>query len=170
MNKTETMAVVGLALLASLAGCSKKTNTTEINVGLTSTSSSYEAVNVQIKEVWIKVTKENTGWFFLKTEANALDLNTLSTGVESILAKGSIPISEIREVRFILGNSNTLVKQGVSYPLAIASALEGNAISLRIQRPLNKENEKVIFSMDVKASISNPSNNEYVLNPVIRLK
>lgn len=170
MKKQLTMAVVGFSLLSFLFSCSKPKNT-NLQVYLTATpSSAYEAVNVDIKEVWVKTTKDNTGWFFLKTNQNTLNLNRIASGRDTILAVGSIPMAEIREVRFILGTRNSVIKSAKCYPAGVNPNLENNAVTLQVKRILQSENERVTFTFDVPSSINTTNQNEYFINPVIRLK
>lgn len=169
MKKTLTMAVVCFGLLATVFSC-KKSKNTNLKINLTATTTGYDAVNIDIKEVWVKLTKENTGWYFLKTNNTSINLATFKEGRDTLLALGSLPLSEIREVRFILGSRNSIVHHAKTYPLGINPNLENNAVSIHLKRVLTTENENVTFNIDISKSIANPSPNEYLLNPVIQVK
>ena len=169
MNKTYTMAVVGLTVALLLSACSKTTNTT-LRIHLTSNPGSYEAVNVEIKAVWVKVAKENTGWFFLKTSDQMLNLNRIANGKDTIIATGEIPQSDIKEVRMIFGPKNSIVSAGKPYNLQLSSDLDGGGVNIRFQQTCNTDVSRVTFDLDATASVKESGTNQFTFNPVIRAK
>lgn len=56
-------------------------------------------------------------WDSLQIRAGVYDLLTLSNGVDTMLATGSIPKGNIKLIRIGLGNGSALVKNGITYPL-----------------------------------------------------
>lgn len=59
-------------------------------------------------------------WDTLKITAGVYNVAALRNGVDKAIASGIVP-GTIRKIRITLGNNNTIVQNGVSYPLVINS-------------------------------------------------
>jgi len=74
----------------------------------------------------------------------------------------------LQEVRFILGSDNTVVVNGISYPLETPSA-EESGLKVKIGRVLGETLNS--FTLDFDASLSvKEENGAYKLSPVIQLR
>jgi hypothetical protein len=58
------------------------------------------------------------------------DLLKLSNGVEKLIATDTLEISKVQQIRLILGTRNTVVLDGITYPLSTPSA-EQSGLKLR---------------------------------------
>ena len=167
MKQLYTIALAGMAYLLTATGC-KQTQNCTLNVHLTGAPGDFQAVNVEIKEVWVKLYEENTGWFLLKTNKHVYNLTRLQQGKDTILATGVVPQSEIKEIRLVLGEENSVRTKGSIYPLAIARGAE---TGLRIQTrvPLVGTQDRLTIDFDAAASISEDGEDAYKLVPVLKL-
>lgn len=56
-------------------------------------------------------------WFKLDVKAGVYDLLQLRNGIDTLLASGNLPQGELRKLRVELGPTNSVVVNGVTYPL-----------------------------------------------------
>lgn len=167
MKTPYTIALAGMAYLMMATGCQKAQNC-NLNIHLTGVSGNYQEVNVEIKEVWVKFYKENTGWFLLKTNKSVYNLQKLQQGKDTFIATGIVPQSEIKEIRLVLGDENSVRSQGTRYPLSLARGAE-QGLRIQTKVALLGENDRLTIDFDAAASISENGNDEYKLMPVLKL-
>lgn len=169
MQRTSTMAVVGVLLAAGMfAGCSKS-NQSVLAVRFSSSNldTGTVSMNVEIKEIWIKVSRENTGWFFLKSSPAQINLSGFAgKSRDTFLASGEIPQTEVREVRIIFGDHNTITTRNGTFPLEISANLDGGAKVVQVRQLLQKPQEVLGLKLNPAASVTQTSPGHYVFNPV----
>lgn len=167
MKTLITNALAGMVILAAATGCSKKQQS-QISVHLSSNPGNYDAVNVDIREVWVKLDKHNTGWFQLNTNQKVYNLLKFQKGLDTLLATGNLPQANIQEIRFVLGTENTIKVNNVCHPLTIPS--EGKSgLMIKTSRSLNSDNERLTIDFDAAASINSDGKDAYKLIPVLKL-
>jgi Domain of unknown function (DUF4382) len=167
MKTLITNALAGMVFLAAATGCSKKQQT-QISIHLSSNPGNYDAVNVDIREVWVKLDKHNTGWFQLKTNQKIYNLLKFQKGLDTLLATGNLPQANIQEIRFVLGTENTIKVNNVCHPLTIPS--DGKSgLMIKTSRSLNADNERLTIDFDAAASINSDGKDAYKLIPVLKL-
>ena len=115
-----------LLLTASIVftSCKKDENTgsSTLNVRMTDAPAAYSKVNVEIKEVLVKMNDDSTtssGWISLKTNTGIFDLLTLQNNRDTLIGSAVIPSGTVKQIRLILGSNNTVEVSGVTYPLTI---------------------------------------------------
>jgi hypothetical protein len=162
------------AALFILAGCSKNNNTDKgtarLQVYMTDDPASYGAVNINVTDVMINVTDDaEKGWQSLsKVNRGMYNLLDLVNDKDTILAEAVIPTGKIHQIRLVLGDGNTIVDNGVSYPLSTPSA-EQSGLKLNIQQDVTEGVlYKLTLDFDVAKSIVQTGNGKYNLKPVIR--
>jgi Domain of unknown function (DUF4382) len=167
MNKLYTIALAGMVIIATATGCSKKQQS-QFSVHLTSADCTYEQVNVDIREVWIKLDKQNTGWFQLKTNQGVYDILRFQNGMDTLLATGNLPQANIQEIRFVLGTDNSVKVNNVSHPLTIPS--EGvSGLRIKTSQALKSDKEHLTIDFDAAASINTDGKDAYKLIPVLSI-
>lgn len=163
-----------LSVIASvvLYSCSKDSTSksTTLKIRLTDNPVNAEEVNVDIQQVRVKFSEDSLqGWMDLDTYAGIYNLLGLQNGVDTLLAVGTIPSDEIKEIRLILGNNNSIKVNGVVYPLTIPSGAE-SGLKIKINKKLNASLETLLIDFDAALSIHQVGNGDYKLKPVLKLK
>ena len=163
--------LISFMLLSSIGFISCKKNnssTSNLQVKLTDSPAGYDEVNVDIQQVKVNFRDDSTGWVSLTTNAKVYNLLALQNGVESLLATGTVQTGTVKEIRLILGNNNTIVDGGVSYPLTIPSGSE-SGLKIKVGKSLNATLENLVIDFDAALSISQESTG-YKLRPVLKIK
>lgn len=167
MKNLYTIALAGVVIIAATAGCNKK-QLSKFTVHLTDAPGDFQEVNVEINEVWVKLNKENTGWFQLSTKKGIYNLLDYQNGVKTVLATGNLPQAALQEVRFVLGVKNTLKIDDKYYSLAIPSGAE-SGLKIKIQKPLTTDTEHLTIDFDAAASVNIDGKDAYKLIPVLKV-
>ncbi len=158
----------GLGIIA-FESCKKENNgSSNLQVRLTDAPVAYDEVNVDIREVRVNFRDDSTGWMSLNTNAKIYNLLALQNGVDVLLATGTVPTGLVKEIRLILGNNNTVVVNGTSFPLTIPSGGE-SGLKIKVNKKLNATLETLIVDFDAALSIK-VENGGYKLRPVLKIK
>jgi len=135
-------------------------------VRLTDAPGPYEEVNVDIQGV--EVIGEDGKTVALNVEKGIYNLLEFSNGVDTLIATDSLEISSVKQIRLILGAANTVVLDGVSYPLSTPSA-EQSGLKLQVNHTLQEGIlYTVLLDFDANKSVVKLGNGGYQLKPVIR--
>ena len=135
-------------------------------VRLTDAPGPYEEVNVDIQGVEVKGDDGKT--VLLNVKKGIYNLLEFSNGVDTLIATDSLEISSVKQVRLILGPNNTVVLDGVSYPLSTPSA-EQSGLKIQVKHTLQDGIlYTVLLDFDANKSIVKQGNGTYSLKPVIR--
>jgi major membrane immunogen (membrane-anchored lipoprotein) len=160
--------------LLILASCSKNNNadkgTARLQVYLTDDPASYDAVNINVQDIMINVTDSaDNGWQSLSNvKRGSYNLLDLVNDKDTILADAVIPSGKIHQIRLVLGDGNTIVENGTTYPLTTPSAQQ-SGLKLNIQQDVTEGVlYKLVLDFDAGKSIVKTGNGKYILKPVIR--
>lgn len=162
-----TASVAAIVLIA----CSKEntsTNTT-LKIKLTDAPVNADEVNVDIQQVRVNFRNDSSGWVNLNTIAGVYDLLGLQNGVDTLLATGTIPSNSVKEIRFVLGASNSIKVNGIVYPLTIPSGSE-SGLKIKVDKQCNGPVDSLIIDFDAALSIHQTGNGDYKLKPVLKVK
>lgn len=142
-------------------------NTTySYKVRMTDAPASYEAVNIDLQAVEVIGTNGQT--VTLNTTAGIYNLLDFSNGVSTLIASSTLTDAHVSQVRLILGPNNTIVVNGVTYPLSTPSA-EQSGLKLLVNQTLTADIEnEILIDFDANASIIQTGNGTYKLKPVLR--
>lgn len=160
-----------LASLVILTACDKANldPVTQLKVRLTDAPVNAQEVNVQIKEVRVNLV-DDTAWIKLNTNAAIYNLLQYKDGKDTLIAQGNIPAtSTIRELRLLLGDSNTIKINNDVYPLSVPVSLQ-SGYKIIVNKKLNKNVESIVIDFDAGLSVLELGKGTYQLNPVISLK
>ncbi|HXD77804.1 MAG TPA: DUF4382 domain-containing protein [Puia sp.] len=171
-------AVIGLLIQS----CNKSTSrssagSAHFEVLLTDDPSTYDAVNIDIQQVEILASADSSaadsgagsGWrtvpLFRPGVYNLLDFRN---GMDTVLGAVDIPAGTIAQIRLILGDSNTVVVGGESYPMKTPSAQQ-SGLKLHLDATLaGGIVYKLWIDFDAARSIVQTGNGKFLLKPVIR--
>lgn len=135
-------------------------------VRMTDAPGPYDEVNVDVQGV--EVMGEGGKTAILNVNKGIYNLLELSNGVDALIATDSLEMSNVTQIRLILGTQNTVVVDNVSYPLSTPSA-EQSGLKIKVNQSLQ---EGILYSVlldfDANKSIVKLGNGGYQLKPVIR--
>lgn len=155
------------------SACSKTSSgTSTLEVRLTDDPSSYQAVYIDVEKVEVNVSSDtgtNSGWQTLPLLRpgvyNVLDFRN---GIDTVLASMNIPAGTLSQLRLTLGDSNSVVVNGQSYPLSTPSAKQ-SGLKFNIHSTLTSGIVyRLWIDFDAARSIVNTGSGAYILKPVIR--
>lgn len=180
----------------SFSSCSKNgvNNGNAIQVYLTDGPGDFEAVNLDIVKVEVKLDtdekhekddrfgdndddkddhtkkKDDYGeWVDLAYTPAVVDVLKLRNGVEKMLADGNVK-GTVRKIRITLGTNNTVVKGGVTYPINIINETN-NFLYIKLNDEHREKGSgnsiKVWVDFDIANSIAEV-NGKFYLRPVLR--
>lgn len=163
--------ISGAMVITSCTKDNTEAGSSTLHVRLTDAPTSFDAVNIDIREVKVKFSDDSTssdGWFTLTTFPGIYNLLAYQNGVDTLLATGVFPMQVVKEIRFILGPNNTVVDAGVIYPLTIPSGSE-SGLKLKINKSLAATLETIVIDFDAALSVRQEGNGDYKLRPVLRI-
>ncbi|MES2679702.1 MAG: DUF4382 domain-containing protein [Bacteroidota bacterium] len=134
-------------------------------VNMTDAPGPYSAVYVDIQNVEIT---GNGSTVVLNTTPGIYNLLNFSNGVDTLIASGSLTVNKVEQIRLILGPNNSVVKNGITYPLSTPSAQQ-SGLKLQVHQDLQPGVAYyVLLDFDANSSIVDQGNGSYSLKPVIR--
>lgn len=137
----------------------------EIPFELYLTDCPFEADEVNVEILNVLLEDKDGEVESLITNSGVYNLLDFTNGIDTLLAFGNIEIDNIESIYIELGNQNTIVVDGVTFPLQ----LEGNNT---IEIGVNLESiDHLAFLVDFFACTSiTLDQGEYFLNPIIKFK
>lgn len=159
--------MIGL-LMIQFSSCSKDSGSgkASVSVQLTDAPANYDAVMIDVQGVEIK--GDIGSAVMLNTIAGMYNLLELSNGVNTLIATGDLEPGMVSQIRLILGTNNTVMVDGVDYPLSTPSAMQ-SGLKLQINQTFEAGvSYNILLDFDASQSIILTGNNEYQLKPVIR--
>ncbi|WP_157976885.1 DUF4382 domain-containing protein [Taibaiella helva] len=159
-----------LGLLSLLASCKKDdapAGTATMNIHLTDGPGNYDAVLIDVQQ--IEIHSDINGWVTVNpVHPGVYNLLDFRNGADTLLCQAQLPAGNISQMRLVLGSSNSVVVDGVTYPLSTPSAQQ-SGLKFNIHQEL-VPNGSYHFWIDFDAgrSIVKTGNGAYSLKPVIR--
>lgn len=110
-------------------------------------------------------------WDSLGIKAGVYDLLTLRNGTDTLLAGGTVSKGTIERIRITIGDNNSLVKNGVTYP--VKSLTGQSKIVVRVRHTewdqLTADNLRLWLDFDVQRSIIKTRDGKFFLTPYINV-
>ncbi len=159
-----------LAIGAVFIACSKEPEKVTVQFRLTDAPcETCQQVNVEIREIQIKMAGEDEAWISVPTTAGIYDLLEYQNGEDILIATAELPEGEeLKEVRFVLGEDNTVMVDDQLHPLTTPSAQQ-SGLKVKINKELDQSDQTFILDFDARESVRE-QNGGYALHPVIKLK
>lgn len=163
--------IISATMLLAITSCQKdnKNDSTHLKIKLTDNPYQASEVNVDIMEVNIKLNNDSAGWTRLETHAGIYNLLDLQNGIDTVLAQGVIPTGTLKEIRFVLGNENSIKIGDAIYPLSIPSGAE-SGLKIKLNKTLNASLDSLLIDFDAALSILQEGTGDYKLKPVLKIK
>lgn len=171
MKILKILSAVIFVFAIGLLSCKKKPaqtpyKKTHYSVRLTDAPGPYSAVNINLQGVEIKSNGNET--ILLNINSGMYNLLHFANGLDTLIATGDLNVTKVSQIRLILGPGNTVVKNGITYPLATPSA-EESGLKLQVHQNLEAGVAyEVLLDFDANQSIVENGNGSYSLKPVIR--
>ena len=112
---------------------------------------------------------DSSQWLILSTNAGVYNLLDFQNGLDTLLATGTVPGDVLMELRFLLGDNNSVVVDGVQFPLDAPSA-QDSGLKIKVDQALNLDINTLTLDFDAQQSILQTGAGAYKLKPVIRIK
>ena len=148
--------------------------TSYLSVKLVDEPGDYDHVFVDIVDVMVKVndaSDDESGWVSLEAiNTGVYDLLELTGGVSVLLADGyEVPSGTLNQIRLVLGEDNTVVIDGETFPLNTPSAQQ-SGLKININEQLSPGfTYDILLDFNVDESIVVAGNSGNInLKPVIR--
>ena len=151
-------------------GCTKSSTassgSTPYSIRMTDGPGPYNAVYIDLQGV--EITGDGGKTVVLNVRAGIYNLLNFSSGIDTLIATGTLDIATVEQIRLILGPNNSVVVNNVSYPLSTPSAQQ-SGLKLQVHQTLQAGVQyNVLIDFDANESIVSQGNGSYSLKPVIR--
>lgn len=147
--------------------------TSKLTVRLVDEPGDFEHVYVEVIDVRVKINNDSDddNWQSLEAiNTGIYDLLDLTGGVNVLLAdEYEIPSGTLNQIRLVLGDNNTVVIDGETFPLTTPSAQQ-SGLKIQVNETLESNFEYVFwldFDVDESIVVAGNSGN-IILKPVIR--
>lgn len=168
-----TICIIGV----SLSSCKKDkdnntTNTTSgnkatVSMYLTDDPADYDAVLIDIEQIEVKM-EGSSSVMLTPARPGIYDLLRFRNGVDTFLLTTSLEPGKIEQIRLHLGPNNSVIVDGLVYPLNTPSAQE-SGLKLNVHEELEAGTTYQLWiDFDAGKSIVKTGNGKYNLKPVIR--
>lgn len=153
--------------ILAIVSCDKDDNDkAQLSVLMTDAPGAYDAVLIDLQRV--EVTGDGGNEILLSTNADIYNLLDLTNGVNTLIATADMEPGTISQIRLILGPNNSVVVDGVSYPLSTPSA-EQSGLKLQVHQLFETGVAyTILLDFDASQSVVEKGTGEYQLKPVIR--
>lgn len=150
-----------------MPSCDKeKAGMAHLTVRMTDAPSNYDAVMVDVQGV--EITGSNGSTIMLNTSVGIYNLLDFSNGLDTLIASGDLEAGTVSQIRLILGTNNTVIVDGVVYPLSTPSAMQ-SGLKLQVHQTFEPGiSYSILFDFDANQSVILKGNGEFQLKPVIR--
>lgn len=151
-----------------------------ISVRLVDSPGDYDAVNVEIIDVMIKMENDDTdsemdddesGWMSLEVTSETVNLLDFTGGISKVLVERfPIPVGTLSQMRLVLGDDNTLLMNGNPTPIDLKTpSAQQSGLKVKIDALIEEGfTYDFVLDFDVDKSIVHAGNSgNTILKPVL---
>jgi hypothetical protein len=167
--------VMALAGIAILSACKKDPSVNpgmgRLEVSLTDSPAEYQQVNIDIQRVEVHTSHgdTNSGWIALDINEGVYNLLELTNGIDTVLGSVELPAGKVSQLRFILGNNNSIMVDNQTHKLETPSSMQ-SGLKLQIHADIKEGiTYKLLLDFDAARSIVATGSGKYNLKPVIKV-
>ena len=176
MEALKNLIKPALLSLVFLTGCTDHDQMARLKITLVDNPGNYTAVNVDIQGVRVHASaqagEEDGGWIdFEGSDVGVVNLLDYTGGTELTLVDTEFPTGMISQVRLLLGDDNSVEFDDVELPLPLKTP-SGQQSGLKLQVHQNLEGGityNVKLDFEAGRSVVHTGNDQYILNPVIKV-
>ena len=164
-----------LCFVLIIVSCKKDMNSGRMTVYMTDDNDPptvYEHVYIDLKQISVHyLGAQGESWIDLPTNSGIYDLMTLTDDITvAITDEERIPIGKVSQIRFLLGNNNTVVVGGYTFDLKVPSAYT-SGVKIQVNQEIRRTQKIAItLDFDPDESIELNGSGEYIMKPVIKVK
>lgn len=164
--------LAGLCAILFFGSCSKNESsgggTAQLDLRLTDAPGTFDALYLDIRGVAFHTDAD--GWTtFDAIVPGVYDLLEFRNGVDTLITRTTLPAGKLSQVRFILGENNSIVVDGTEHPLKVPSG-EESGLKFNVHQELIPDGSYTVWTdFDAARSIVQTGNGSYTLKPVIRV-
>nr|WP_294934214.1 DUF4382 domain-containing protein [uncultured Flavobacterium sp.] len=168
------VSVSALSVSCNDSDDSDQNGTSRVAVRMTDAPGDYDEVNIEVVDVMVKssTSVDDTGWISIgNINPGVYNLLDLTGGINVLLADNQVASGYLGQIRLVLGDDNTVVKDGVTYPLNTPSAQQ-SGLKLQINQTLQAGatyNFLLDFDVEHSVVVEAGGSGNYNLHPVIRV-
>ncbi len=131
----------------------------------------FDSVNVEVLSTEVHYSNSPSGWVTLPTNSGVYDLLLLQNDVTAVLANSNqLPVGDITQMRLILGSTNYVVVDSLSFPLDLSSQ-DKTGLKFNLNTTVNAgDSVEVLIDFDAAQSIVETGNGKFKLKPVIKVE
>lgn len=162
-------AVLGLLFFSA---CEKNPSnsgqTAEVSLRLTDAPAAFDGLLLDIQG--IEFHTDEAGWVSVDPVVPGIyDVLDYRNGADTLLARTTLPVGRLSQVRFLLGDDNAIVVDGVEHPLDVPSG-QSSGLKFNVHEELMPNGSYEFWTdFDAARSIVQTGNGKYKLKPVIRV-
>ena len=170
MKQKFLIAVFVIFSAVAIIACEKSNFETVTNFKVRlSASTAFDADEVNIDIEQVQVNYNDTTWVILNTPGQVYNLLDFRNGVDTLIAKGTLPAtSVVKQLKLIFGANNSIKVGGKTLPLSITN--NQTELTLNVDKKLNRNVEIVTLNFDPSLSVSLSADGGYQFKPVAALK
>lgn len=164
-------AMLGLCTVLFFGACSKTESgggSARLDLRLTDAPAAFDALNLDIRG--IEFHTDGAGWTTVDAVVPGVyNLLEFRNGIDTLIARTTLPAGNLSQVRFLLGEDNSNVVDGVEQPLKVPSG-EQSGLKFNVHQELIPDGSYTVWTdFDAARSIVQTGNGSYMLKPVIRV-
>lgn len=184
MKQISLLLSILFALFVGFTACDSTNSdggTGTMEVTMTDAPANYDSVNVTINSVRIHKNTdaetdstesdeeaEENGWVTVTDEQMKVNLLELTNGNQIMLGSEELESGTYSQVRFILGDDNTVTVDGQTYDLQTPSAQQ-SGLKLNVNAEIEENTTyTLLVDFDAARSVEQQGNGGYLLKPVLR--
>ncbi|WP_138431606.1 DUF4382 domain-containing protein [Fodinibius saliphilus] len=184
MKNITLLITLSIALIFGITSCdttSENGGTGTMSVALTDAPANYDSVNVTINSVRVNNGEtaetdssesdeeaEEDGWVTIMDQSMKVNLLELTNGNTIMLGTEELEAGTYEQIRFILGDDNTVTVDGKTQELQTPSSQQ-SGLKLNVNAEVEDgSNYTLLVDFDAARSIVKKGNGGYLLKPVLR--
>ncbi len=159
--------IIMIVGFTSCSDNSENSSAARVNIFLTDAPADYDAVYIDIQSIEI-ISDAGTHTYPL-LNPGIYDLLQFNNGVDTLMISEDVSPRTVSQIRLILGDNNSVVVDGITYPLATPSA-QTSGLKLNVHYTFEAG---LVYNLwldfDAEQSIVTTGGGGYSLKPVIRV-
>lgn len=163
--------IFSLLALAFFTFSCEKNEEASLRIKMTDAPGDYQEVNIDIEQVSAQIDADDpnqSGWYDLPTNQGIYDLlEYQDTSSFEVAYDAALPVGVITELRFLLGDANTVLVDSVYYDLKTPSGQQSGLKIKNVNIP--DDGVELLIDFDVEASLHQTGNGKYMLKPVLKV-